>query len=574
MKIISASVTNFGSYKKLDLNFQDKGLTLISGPTGSGKSTLCDVVPWVLFGVSAKGGAVSDVISWNAEGPTDGKVIIEVQGTEYGIRRIRGGKSNDLFFFPNVDYGVEGTRGKDLADTQKLINNLLGVNAETYLAGSYLHEYSQTSQFFTTTAKNRRSTTEQLVDLSLAISLQDKVSAYTKELKEEKEQATYQVSIQKNTLKNLQKYFIDQTTKAMSWSTKWLGKAAELNAAIEGFEDEKAKDIQSLQRASYEFEEQKAYNTANLAGEIERIESFLTPESYFQDKQFKLNCREKDLPSETCEHCGSTKDNHLKLVLIKDQYALDKEKSQQHQLKLDIIKLQNELGRAKKEINPYTNRLDEAKARTNHYVEQLEQHRAEVNPHGDVSKLKKEIKETEKTINTFSDTIETLNVEISDLQLLSQTINEFRGTLIQRTVDYLESTTNTLLEKHFDAELRVKFTVEDSDKLDVEITKDGNSCSFTALSKGQTQILKLAFGCSVMKAISNYAGVSFNTLFFDECASGLDEAMKSKAFSLLETLALEYENIFVVDHSEGFKTLFSARLDVELTDQGSQIEQN
>jgi ABC-type lipoprotein export system ATPase subunit len=97
-------VTNFGSYKHLEFDFNSNGLTLISGPTGSGKSTLCDIVPWILFGRTSKGGAVDEVRSWDAEEATTGTLML------HGISITRSRKPNDLT--------IDGRRGKDLNDTQ------------------------------------------------------------------------------------------------------------------------------------------------------------------------------------------------------------------------------------------------------------------------------------------------------------------------------------------------------------------------------------------------------------------------------------------------------------------------
>lgn len=182
MRVISCSLTNFASYKQLDFNFTDQGLTLIQGRTGSGKSTLCDAVPWVLFGTTAKGGPVSDVISWPGDGAAKGTVYLE---GGLAITRIRGrAKDNDLYFvYENDTDTVSPQRGKDLLDTQRLINSILGINVDLYLAGAYFHEFSQTAQFFTTTAKNRRAICEQIVDLSLAQKLHPKLADKHKELK-------------------------------------------------------------------------------------------------------------------------------------------------------------------------------------------------------------------------------------------------------------------------------------------------------------------------------------------------------------------------------------------------------
>src|SRR5271157_2409345 len=109
MRVISAKIENFSSYKTLEFDFTKQGLTLIQGATGSGKSTLCDVIPWGLFGITSKGGTVNDVISWPGDKVT--KVTLYLENVT--IHRSRGPKpkDNDLNFWP-----IDGLmiRGKDL----------------------------------------------------------------------------------------------------------------------------------------------------------------------------------------------------------------------------------------------------------------------------------------------------------------------------------------------------------------------------------------------------------------------------------------------------------------------------
>ncbi len=84
-------------------------------------------------------------------------------------------------------------------------------------------------------------------------------------------------------------------------------------------------------------------------------------------------------------------------------------------------------------------------------------------------------------------------------------------------------------------------------------------------------MLKFAFGAAIMKAIANHKHLKFNTIFFDEALDGMSDTVKSQAFVLLEKLSLEYENVFVVDHSEAFKCLFTNRIDVQLVEGHSTI---
>src|ERR1017187_5196358 len=131
MRILSASATNFASYKELAFDFTNQGLTLVQGATGSGKSTLCDLVPWVLFGTTAKCGTVNDILSWPGDEVTRADVCVEIGGVNYYITRTRGpkAKDNDLRWIVDCCWECP-KRGKDLVDTQRLINQLLGIDAD------------------------------------------------------------------------------------------------------------------------------------------------------------------------------------------------------------------------------------------------------------------------------------------------------------------------------------------------------------------------------------------------------------------------------------------------------------
>jgi DNA repair exonuclease SbcCD ATPase subunit len=84
-------------------------------------------------------------------------------------------------------------------------------------------------------------------------------------------------------------------------------------------------------------------------------------------------------------------------------------------------------------------------------------------------------------------------------------------------------------------------------------------------------MLRLSLAIAIMKQVSNSSGVSFSTLMLDECLDGFDEETKLKGFTLLEKLATEYENVFVIDHNEAVKTQFINRIDVELVNGKSVI---
>ncbi len=468
MKILSVKASNFASYKILEFDFQNQGLTLIQGPTGSGKSTLCDLIPWCLYGKTAKGGEVADVLSWPGDQITSARIVLS-NGIE--IMRIRSGNSrhNDLYF---ADMG-HIQRGKDLNDTQMRINALIGMDYDLYLASSYYHEFSQTAQFFTTTAKSRRVICEQLVDLSLAKTLQTKSHEELKLLNHKQSALEYEVKAITGRIAMIERLQASENTKAKTWDT---AQEAKKQAAMRNF------------------------------------------------KYFEAN--RKTIISNKCNSCGTVLEHPHEVINTAE--------------------------------NPYTNSILDLETQVNPYTGNVKDYSMEI-----AAQYADQQKSTEESAQ--------LSIEILDLELLQQVTQAFRSTRIESAINFIEGETSRLLTEYFDAELKVKFEIEQADKLEVSIFKDGNQASYTQLSKGQRCLVKLCFGAAVMKAVSNHHGIQPQQLFFDEALDGLSEEFKVKAYSLLEALSLDYSSVFVVEHSSELKARFSNSFNVELTNEGSVI---
>lgn len=505
MRVISCYLENFASYKELDFSFENQGLTLISGPTGSGKSTLCDAISWACFGRTSKDGAVDEVISWNAEGPTKGIIHIETIDGLVTIVRTRGQKANDLYWYE--DNREPQMRGKDLNDSQKFINNILGMDINLYLNAGYFHEFSQTAQFFMTTAKNRRAICEQLVDLSLAKTLQTKLTDTKKEL----------------------------TAKGQTYSQKIQSYGERIQYLIK---------YREFKIKSDNFEQDKDKNIAKLLRDIEVSTANIKLDKYFDEKHAQIVGYKKFIGNETCPTCGN------------------KVHSEEHQKVLELrYELEAEIKENKRNIEIANN------LRT-----QYRKEADSVNIYDElITKMQAESQETTTKLNEYKVLESKNNIQLSDIGTLMDVVNEFRGVTIKNAINQLQDNTNKLLNDYYDAEIRVQFDVADADKLDVGITKDGNQCAYSQLSKGQRQLLKLCFGISVMRQVQNHNATSFNCIFLDEALEGLDENMKTRTFRLLEGLSLNYESVFVVDHSEGLKSMFTNKYTVELVNGNSVI---
>lgn len=505
MRIISVEVENFASYRHLKFAYSGQGLTLLRGLTGSGKSTLCDIIPWILFGKTAKGGAVDEVLSWPGDQVSYGASTLTVDSGLIHIHRIRGkAKDNDLWYTLDID--LKAYRGKDLPDTQRLLNDLLGFDYDLYLAGAYYHEFSQTAQFFTTTAKNRRAISEQLVDLSLATKLQPKLVEDKKVLSKQLDETEKRIYTLGTNIELLKRMYMAELVKHNDWDSNKRKRLAQLKEKFEQFETDQASVVEDL---------------------IEQDINWLAAQH-----NHKVSTK--------CSECGASKTGNKTY---------------------------------KQPVSPYLDRIERELSRTNTYGEQLIELRAETNPHQKTAEdtvLEQRNKVAELELLEIAKQKSAL--ELDEIEVLQQVVSDYRSVAITNTIQDLETKTNKLLADHFDAEIRVSFTVEDADKLEVSIYKDGNECVFTQLSKGQRCLLKLCFGLSVMEAVQNHHGIKFEQIFLDEALDGLDDTLKIKALGLLQTLGQQYDSIFLVEHSSELKAAIDNQFEVTLINGESHIE--
>lgn len=535
MRLLNIEVTNFGSYPHFALDLSNLGLALIQGKTGAGKSTIMDAVCWTLFGVTAKDGNADDIRPWTTDEVTKGEILVESEGETLHIIRIRGKGQNDLYYYtPGI---LDRIRGKDLTDTQKLLEKRLGVTADLFIAASYFHEFSPTGSFFVAKAKDRRVLFEKLAPLELPKKLAEKASSARKTVKDEIETKRNDRS---KVLGRIEQLHLNR-------------EAARRNIAV--WRRNQDKLIDNTKRLSGSYEETKQARLLKLADDSLRWET--EKEEKIEEILTRLDRNETALhQAENCPQCNQP----VKAV----QEAILRQQ-------LDLQKLEN----LNSLINPFPDYLEQLTLQVNPYIEQLAVEMDKENPHqASLATADKQLGNSEELLNSTEASIKALEGQQNALTHLYDISSILRGELLKNAIRGIETATNGYLEKYFDAEIRVLFSANDADNIEVEIQKSGHMCNYKQLSKGQRGLLKLSFVVSVMQASANKAGIKLHNAFMDESLDGLDSDLKIKAFGLLQELAGEYESILVIDHAPEFQNLFNKRFIVTMEGDNSKIEES
>jgi DNA repair exonuclease SbcCD ATPase subunit len=610
MRLLKCQVSNFCSYKELEFDFSDLSLALISGPTGSGKSTIPDMPCWILFGATSKGGSVDEVRSWGCDEVTTGIQQVELpDGVTITVTRKRGKPSqNDLYW--TEGQSLDPIRGKDITETQKKLELRLGVNVDLYMTASYLHGFSDS--FFTAKPKDRREILEKIVDMTLPIKLAESTSLGRKISKADLEEKNTQLAREQGKEEQLLNSIQTSIASEEKWDETQAKRLQDLSVKFDNFETEKSNKIEALLSKlealdkmildPREFDKRLDQSRAQIkqlapikAEKMDLQESIATAKaeiSSIKKELAKLHPGSED----ECPLCLGPMNNPKRNEQIATLEASLKEYESAMNVYLEgterldvVLKSEDKLraGYDKIRVDQANNtRLSElfdyAKSDlivtqeiTNHYAEQIEAAKAAQNPYVEqVSKARDQLRYAAHNIDNLNQLTAGLTKRISGLNWLYDTSFAWRGRLLANKIKQIETQANAYLEKHFDAEIRIALRLENQDKLNVQIQKSGNIASFTQLSKGQRCMLKLSFGISLMRAAEDKAGVKFSTLMFDEALDGLDNDLKVKSFGLFQELESDYESILLIDHCPEFKGMFSRQFNVNLVGDASEVSQH
>jgi DNA repair exonuclease SbcCD ATPase subunit len=178
-----------------------------------------------------------------------------------------------------------------------------------------------------------------------------------------------------------------------------------------------------------------------------------------------------------------------------------------------------QLTRENEQITKRNTRIQVILEQTAEFTSQLEEHQ--------------EVLEKEREI---SSNLEVLKKAFSTNGLLAYKI--------ENLVKELEELTNHYLAELSDGRFTLEFVVS-NDKLNVQVTDNGNIVDILALSSGELARVNTATLIAIRKLMSSISKSRINILFLDEVINVLDETGREK---LVEVLLGEDLNTYVVSH--------------------------
>lgn len=543
-------IEGFCSIPYLELNLSSRGITVIRGATGEGKTTILSALVWGAYGKNLKG--KSDVNTWDKYRPKN------YNGTKVEIYFGKDGKTHKITRCLKYKGEVNGAKGKDRliyeidavevseknrGEIQALINADLGMSYSLFmnsiLFGQGMKRLIQES------SSDKKDLFEEIFELEYISKARDIAKGYYTEALREYNEISQKYSSSKEKKQSIQRMLDDLKKQANHVKN-------DLSSRVKVLE----KKLSLLAKAKKENELKETVTYKN------RIEQRIQEARDNQKELFnKINDAKKKTRVSLEEFIGviikllkrgDIKNSLKRLMEVKKAFG-------------DIERLQDKCSKLADKISNYRDKLEEL--RDQEYEANKVQRDIDLT-HVEIKKLLSEkragvnlglIKKYKTQLSTISDKLQSIESEmeekrakvdnykwVMDDPLGNRGIKAF---LFESSLDILNETLESYSEVlGFSILFYVDIQGVKKD-FNTQIIMDGIEVSYEELSGGQKTLVNIAMVLAMNSMIRRNCRI--NVLFLDEVFEGLDREYCDTVSKLLEKISItEKLTVFMVTHQE------------------------
>ncbi len=563
---------SYGAGNVLDL--EENTVTQIIGTNGMGKSSIPLIIEEALFNKNSKGIKKADIPNRYVNSGYSINLEFTKEEDEYIVNIDRKSSIKVI-----LSKNGEDISSHTATNTFKSIQDIVGIDFKTFSQLVYQNT-NASLQFLTATDTNRKKFLIDLLhleeyvelfdlfkecskDLSLEISaVKSKVAIVEKWLNDNRLRDTNILPMLKieNDTEELETQFRSLTIEIENISEK-NKKISTNNQYIKLLKQINIQDIQNIQVSA-----KQSYD--DLQSEVGNLNGVVAGSKRLVKKLHELN--------DKCPTCEQAVDPEFKTSLIEeeeDKIRSAEEKVSDTRRRIEKIKENNALfdhkNKMQREWEDLYRSVDRSLPVPLMDKEELESRTEEVRK--ELLSIKKSVEaaatENEKRTkqNTriqviqeqtdeFLEQLEEAQASLvgiedtySDLEVLKKAFstNGLIAYKIENLVKELEELVNTYLGELSDGRFTLEFVVS-NDKLNVQITDNGNIVDILALSSGELARVNTATLIAIRKLMSSISKSRINILFLDEVINVLDETGREKLVEVL--LGEENLNTYVVSH--------------------------
>lgn len=540
MIIHNIKITNFKSiYGSQTFNFDNlKGLIKLSGPIGSGKTTIAEAILWGLYG-TVKGQNNGQLVSWNAKA-----CEIEMNLTS---------KNKEVHIIRNIYQPlIVEINGKTLLASSKR-NTQEILEDEIYdvpkLAVTKMCVISFNA--FNSLAAMNPSETKIFLDDIFGFKL---FSDYNNEvIIERKAQQNEQLklnSIYEETLKQ-----IEQLREKQAAQTIQLQESVDLS----GIQSKRAKLVnQGVTLKNKKEDIKKERDTKNKEFESQ-IQVFVAKMSEAATLGKQAKNHYNTFKSGICPTCGQKIDQaHIDEYKNKmEEYANVYRTNEAEKKKIEEIK--------QKSYNSYLTKMAECDTEMDSLRKQISAIDAELKSYNDSVQLIQDnydelIKEYEEKAKTIKEELDKCDVEIGEWNEMNELFTKtLRYNLLETLIPHINKSIQFFINK-MDQSYKVQYDQE----FKPHIFVDGwdKEIAYNNLSTGQRKSLDLAIIFGILQNV--ITSIDFNVFVLDELFSNMDSDARNIMLNLLKETMSEDKTIFVMNHAEMADDFFKFKIRVKL----------
>ena len=540
MIIKDITITNFKSiYGTFKIDFsQLNGLVKLSGPIGSGKTTIAEAILYGLYG-TVRGQNNNQLIAWNTKDCCVEMNIVS-KGREIHIKRSVCMplivEMNGKLIAASNKRNIQAILEEELYDVPKLAVTkmcVISFNAFNSLASMNPGETKQFSDeifgFKLFTDYNE----EVKIEKNNNISESTKLNAIYSETESQIERLK-------------QKKLEQQTQAKMSIDTDWISKERK-RLVDEGvsFSNEKSKIANER--------DAKKQEIVKIAAEIKDQMT----EAATLGKQEKTNYN--TFKSGICPTCGQKIDeshiekHHAAMLEYAEKYKQLEAQRNEKLKELDII--DNEYAPKIKEFDDKMTLLRQQIGKLDSDVKVYENNLKVINQNYDEL-----IKEQEDKLNDLKQKIDNIDIEIGEWNEMSELFTKtLRYNLLETLIPHVNNSIQFFINK-LDQSYKVEYDQEF--KAHIYVDSFDKEISYNNLSTGQKKTLDLAIIFGILQNI--IASVEFNVFVLDELFSNMDSDTRNTMLSLLNETMAKDKTVFVINHAEMNDDYFAHKIRVSL----------
>lgn len=575
-----SNMFSYGEDNEISLN--NRRITQLTAPNGSGKSSISLILQEVLFNKNSKGVKKTDIINrWVKTKNWDASLDFSADGKQYSISVKRTGAQTKVKL---VEDGIDISEHKVL-DTYKKISDIVGLD---YTVFSQLTYQSSTDllDFLKATDTNRKKFLINLFNLEKYIEIGDSIKAVASAVDKE-------VTMLQGELKSVESFLNSSTIP----EPKTEQPVPEIDDSLYTRLAQVKEELSNINSTCKKIDRNNMYlsEQASLKFEVgvSKPEPFAHSDA-FQTLKFDLTVVKNDIAklirerddlkiNDTCPSCGQAIDNsHIKRMKEELQKSIDAKQTQYDEGIVKYRKWKQELEQIIEKQERYAEnqkKIDRFEQLTQLIDSSIPTQYPDAQALNIESKtLEKQISEQDKKLKSVTEYNKQVSAHNAKIQGLIEQKNEFlirQETLksdiltksdqataltilkkafstsgivafkLENLTKELENSINHYLSMLSDGQFQVEFTL-DKEKLNISVINNGIATPIETVSGGEFSRIQTSILLAIRNLLSKLGGSSVNLLFLDEITGVLDDEGKEK---LVEVLQQEHNlNVFLISH--------------------------